>query len=71
MTNLRRLFNHKQKMAEIKESLWMKACRYDNIAPDTSVRLAFVVFSNNNPFAVKYGKAVSSYYRKYDRLMNL
>lgn len=49
-----------QKMVdrETLQAAWKPACEFDGIAPDSM----FVVFSNANPFAVKYntlmGKAL-------------
>ena len=71
MTRLRRLHNQKQKAAQLKEYFWQKACEFDSVNVDTTVRLAFVAFSANNPYAVKYGRMVSLFYKKYDQLMSL
>jgi hypothetical protein len=44
---------------EMLQAAWKKACEFDGIAPDSM----FVVFSNANPFSVKYntlmGKALA------------
>lgn len=42
----------KQNAKRLLKSLWIRACRYDNIPIDSS----FVVFSDNNPYAKRHNR---------------
>ncbi len=70
MTKLKAAFRAKQRAERIKEHYWNKAVEFDGI-DSGSARLAFVVFSDENPFVAGYDKAVQAFYRYYDIIMKV
>ena len=39
----------------LRKALWLKACRFDSIPPDSS----FIVFSDDNPYLKRYNRISS------------
>ncbi|MCK5602637.1 hypothetical protein KAR91_12225 [Candidatus Pacearchaeota archaeon] len=41
-----------QNAKRLRKALWLKACRFDNIPPDSM----FIVFSDDNPYLKRYNR---------------